>query len=63
MPVNLNVAAADADDLYEAIIDMHAGLDPTESAACNARLILILANHIGDLEVIKGATRAAREAK
>lgn len=63
MSVNLNRAALNADDIYEAIIDMHDDLNAVESAACNARLILILANHIGDLETIKTATRAAREAK
>ena len=50
------------DDIYEAIIGIHEGLTDEESAAANARLILILANHIGDAEVIKEAATLAREA-
>lgn len=49
------------DDIYEAIIRLHDGLSDDESAAANARLILILANHIGDAEVIRQAAALARE--
>lgn len=49
------------DDFYEALIDMHRGLSEHDSARCNARLILLLANHIGDLEVLRHAMSAARE--
>jgi len=49
------------DDFYEALIDAHRDLSSTESHALNARLVLLLANHIGELEVIKQALRAARE--
>jgi hypothetical protein len=51
-----------ADDIYEAIIRMHEGLTDDESARVNARLILILANHIGDASIIKEATIIARGA-
>lgn len=50
------------DDFYEALIATHAGLDEAASHALNARLILLLANHIGDTEVLKAALAAAREA-
>ena len=48
------------DDFYEALIAMHDGLDDEQSNQLNARLILLLANHIGDLAVLKEAMRAAK---
>jgi hypothetical protein len=48
------------DDLYEALVQAHDGLTPEESQALNARLILILMNHIGDAQVIRQAMEAAR---
>lgn len=50
------------DDFYEALIETHTGLSEAESQALNARLILLLANHIGDLGVLRAALAAAREA-
>ena len=49
------------DDFYEALIDAHRELSPADSHALNARLVLLLANHIGTLEVLKEALAAARE--
>lgn len=48
------------DDFYEALIEMHRGLDEEESQAVNARLILLLANHIGTHETLLAAIAAAR---
>lgn len=48
------------DDFYEALIDMHRDLDDAQSQAVNARLILLLANHIGDLQVLRDAMAYAR---
>lgn len=48
------------DDFYEALIDAHRDLRPDESHALNARLVLLLANHIGDLAVLREALHAAR---
>jgi len=48
------------DDFYERLIDMHRGLDDAASARVNAKLILLLANHIGDDEALAEAMRAAR---
>ena len=48
------------DDFYERLIDMHRGLDDAASARVNAKLILLLANHIGDPEVLRAAMNAAR---
>ena len=50
------------DDFYEALIQAHAGLDEAQSAALNARLILLLANQVGDLQTLKEAIAAARAA-
>lgn len=49
-----------ADDFYAALIAAHEGLSDAESAALNARLILILANQIGDQSVLEAALQAAR---
>jgi len=48
------------DQFYECLITTHQGLSDGESRALNARLVLLLANHIGDLEVISQACTAAR---
>jgi hypothetical protein len=48
------------DDFYEALIDMHRELSPEQSQMVNAKLILLLANHIGDLDVVSEAMRIAR---
>ncbi|WP_102227211.1 DUF2783 domain-containing protein [Acidimangrovimonas sediminis] len=48
------------DEFYANLIAAHEGLTDDESAALNARLILILANHIGDSEVLEEALRIAR---
>ena len=47
------------DDFYEALIDTHRDLSAEQSQALNARLVLLLANHIGDFDVLKQALRAA----
>jgi len=49
------------DDFYEALMNLHRGLGEAQSAAVNARLILLLANHIGDLGVLKQAIALAAE--
>lgn len=48
------------DDFYEALIDAHRGLSDEQSQLVNARLVLLLANHIGDLRVLREALAAAR---
>jgi hypothetical protein len=50
------------DDFYEALIDAHRDLGTEASHALNARLVLLLANHIGSLDVLKEALRLARAA-
>lgn len=48
------------DDFYEALIEAHRGLTDAESRQLNARLILILANQVGDMEILAEALRLAR---
>ncbi|MCG8335821.1 MAG: DUF2783 domain-containing protein [Proteobacteria bacterium] len=49
------------DDFYEALIDMHRDLNEAQSNRVNARLILLMANHIGDVDVLEEAIRIARK--
>ncbi len=54
-------AFSPGDDFYEMLIDAHRDLDDEKSAMLNAQLILLLANHIGDLSVLREALARARE--
>lgn len=47
------------DEFYAELLAVHAGLSKAESDALNARLILLLANHIGDRQVLSKALQAA----
>ena len=49
------------DAFYEALMDAHQGLSEDQSHLLNARLILVMANHIGDLEVLKKAIQLAKD--
>ncbi len=57
--LNLEPNMSSPDDFYEALIHLHSELDEAQSAAANARLVLLLANHIGDLDVLAEAIRLA----
>ena len=50
---------ADADAAYRLLIEAHRGLSDDASAALNARLVLILAHQVGDLEVLREAVHLA----
>ena len=50
----------DPDGFYEQLIALHHGLSDAESALVNAKLVLLLANHIGDPAVLAQAMAAAR---
>jgi hypothetical protein len=60
VPLKRDPNVPDPDGLYAAIIDAHSDLDDAESLALNARLVLLLANHIGDVAVLREALAAAR---
>jgi hypothetical protein len=50
----------DADAFYEQLLDAHQGLEPSQSQLLNARLILILANQVGDAKVLRECVEAAK---
>ena len=52
--------APDPDAIYQLLVEAHQGLTAEQSLAVNSRLILLLANHIGDPAVIAAAVAAAR---
>ncbi|MEC7668996.1 MAG: DUF2783 domain-containing protein [Pseudomonadota bacterium] len=60
MALNTNPNIPDPDSFYAELIATHDGLSEEESHALNARLILLLANHIGDREALTEALKAAR---
>jgi len=51
----------DADTFYEQLLDAHAGLTHEQSELLNARLILLLANQIGNSEVLASCIEAAKQ--
>ena len=51
---------ASPDDFYAELLAAHEGLTKAESDALNARLVLILANHVGDREVLRQALAASK---
>ena len=52
---------ADPDRTYRALIEAHRGLSDEDSAALNSRLVLILANHIGEHAVLQEAIALAKK--
>jgi len=58
MKTTLNLQ--DADGFYEQLLDAHQGLSEQQSALLNARLVLLLANQVGDGKVLKECVEAAR---
>lgn len=59
MTLNLEPNIPDPDGFYQELLDAHRDLSKVESDAFNARLILVLANHVGDREVLRAALKAA----
>lgn len=49
------------DDFYQSLIGTHRGLTDEQSIALNARIVLLLSNHIGDTAVLEEAFRVARQ--
>lgn len=60
MALKLTPNIADPDGFYDELLQAHEGLSKPESDAFNARLILTLANHIGDRDVLRAALEAAK---
>lgn len=61
MPLTATPNIPRPDDFYAELLAAHDGLTKAESDALNARLILILANHIGDRAILSAALVAARK--
>lgn len=59
MTLNLDPNIPDPDGFYDDLLAIHAGLSKDQSDALNARLILILANHIGDRATLRAALNEA----
>ncbi len=60
MPLDTDSRVPDPDLAYRALIEAHRGLSDEESAELNSRLVLILANQIGDIEVLRQAIALAK---
>ncbi|MEJ6393873.1 DUF2783 domain-containing protein [Gymnodinialimonas sp. 2305UL16-5] len=58
--LNLAPKIPDPDGFYDELLAVHEGLTKDQSEALNARLILILANQIGDRDVLRAALEAAK---
>lgn len=61
MSLNLQPNFSDADAFYAALADLHRAGDEQKSERINARLILLLANHIGDQSVLLEAMQIAAQ--
>jgi len=59
--LNVEINLESPDDFYAALVELHRGLSDEQSELVNARLILLLANHVGDVEVLREAMQRARE--
>ena len=59
MTLNTQPNIPDPDGFYDELLAAHAGLTKDQSDALNARLILILANHVGDRATLTAALKAA----
>ncbi len=60
MTINLTPNIPDPDGFYDELLAAHEGLSKAESDALNARLVLVLANHVGDRAVLREALAAAK---
>jgi hypothetical protein len=62
MPLISTPNLPDTDGFYASLLATHKGLSEGESHRLNARLVLILANHIGDPATLQSALELARKA-
>ena len=60
MPLSTSSNFARPDDAFRAVVEAHRGLSDAESADLDAALVLVLANHIGDLGVLRKSIALAR---
>jgi hypothetical protein len=62
MTLDTRPRLADADALYALLVEAHRGLSAEESRKLDAKLVLILANHIGEMDTLRAAIDLARGA-
>jgi len=62
MSLDTSPRIADPDALFALLVEAHRGLDEAESRRLDARLVLILANQLGDMAVLRAAIALARDA-
>ncbi|WP_028133172.1 DUF2783 domain-containing protein [Bradyrhizobium japonicum] len=60
MPLSTDSNFARPDDAFRAVVEAHRGLTEEQSADLDAALVLILANHIGDIDVLREAIGLAK---
>jgi hypothetical protein len=60
MPLSTSSNFAKPDDAFRAVVEAHRGLNDEQSADLDAAMVLILANHIGDIDVLREAIALAR---
>jgi Protein of unknown function (DUF2783) len=60
MPLSTSSNFSKPDDAFRAVVEAHRGLSDEQSADFDAALVLILANHIGDIDVLREAIALAR---
>ncbi len=61
MRLNTKANITNPDDFYQELIDTHRDLTEAQSLEVNSKLILLLANHIGDTKVLSEAMKIARD--
>jgi hypothetical protein len=61
MPLNRQPNIADPDDFYRELIDSQRGLSDAQAEMLTTKLVLILANHVGDRELLREAMALARD--
>jgi hypothetical protein len=61
MTLNTEANLSKPDDFYQTLIDAHRGLSDEQSVKLNAKLVLLLANHIGDASLLREAIKQARK--
>lgn len=59
-PLNLHQNIDDFEEFYDMLSDSHKDLDRNQSGMLDAQLVLLLANHIGDMAVLRQAFALAR---
>jgi hypothetical protein len=60
IPLSTKSNFADPDAAYRMIVEAHRGLNDEQSASLDAALVLVLANHIGDLDLLREAMALAK---